>query len=156
METKAPLLAEAKQFAEGVHAVNPHAMLAYNLSPSFNWSGAGLADDNIARLQTELGKLGFCWQFITLAGFHVNSLAITRFGRSFSSQHMLAYVNGVQRPEAAEDVATLTHQKWSGAELVDAEVHVVTGGAGSTAAMGHGNTEQQFASSSSKIQLSKL
>ena len=78
--------------------------------------------------------------------FHVDSLAISRFARSYSAGHMLAYVDGVQRPEAAEAVATLTHQKWSGAELADAEVHAVTGGAASTAAMGHGNTEQQFAS----------
>ena len=59
METKTPMLAEAKQFAEGVHAVFPHAMLAYNLSPSFNWSAAGLGDDDIQKLQTELGRLGF-------------------------------------------------------------------------------------------------
>ena len=59
MESKTPMLAEAKQFADGVHSAFPHAMLAYNLSPSFNWSAAGLLDDDIQRLQTELGKLGF-------------------------------------------------------------------------------------------------
>ena len=59
METKSPVLAEARQFAEGVHAVFPAAMLAYNLSPSFNWSAAGLADSDIQRLQSDLGKLGF-------------------------------------------------------------------------------------------------
>ena len=93
-----------------------------------------------------------------VVSFHVDSLAITRFARSFAVDHMLAYVNGVQRPEAAESVSTLTHQKWSGAELIDAEVHTVTGGGGSTAAMGHGNTEQQFASVAGKkhLQLSKL
>ena len=53
------MLAEAKQFAEGIHAVFPHAMLAYNLSPSFNWSAAGMGDDDILNLQTELGRLGF-------------------------------------------------------------------------------------------------
>ena len=84
---------------------------------------------------------------LLLLSFHVDSVGISRFARSFSRGHMLAYVNGVQRPEAAEHIATLTHQKWSGAELVDAELHAVTGGAASTAAMGQGNTELQFASS---------
>ena len=59
METKSPLLAEARQFAAGVHAVFPQAMLAYNLSPSFNWSAAGLGDDDIRRLQSELGSCGY-------------------------------------------------------------------------------------------------
>ena len=59
METKSPILEEARQFAEGVHSVFSHAMLAYNLSPSFNWSAAGLGDDDIRRLQSELGRCGY-------------------------------------------------------------------------------------------------
>ena len=90
-----------------------------------------------------------CCLYCSVVSFHVDSLAITRFARSFSRDHMLAYVDQVQRPEAAEDVSTLTHQRWSGAELVDAEVHTVTGGASSTASMGAGNTERQFTSNSS-------
>ena len=87
----------------------------------------------------------------------MDSLAITRFARQYRSDHMLAYVRGVQRAEADEGVASLTHQRWSGAELIDAEVHAVTGGAGSTAAMGHGNTEQQFNADERRTQqLSKL
>ena len=65
-ESHAPVLADAARFASAVHAVHPSALLAYNLSPSFNW--ALLPDDAVRSLQRELGKLGFCWQFITLAG----------------------------------------------------------------------------------------
>ena len=142
METKSPVLEDAVHFSSAVHAVYPQAMLAYNLSPSFNWTAMG--DAAIRGLQTELGSLGFCWQFITLAGFHVDGLSISRFARAFSEDFMLAYVRDVQRAEKAERVELLTHQQWSGAELIDTAVHAITGGLGSTQAMGHGNTETQF------------
>jgi isocitrate lyase len=144
METKSPILSEAAQFASAVRAVHPQAMLAYNLSPSFNWDAAGLRDAEIRSLQLRLGQCGFCWQFITLAGFHATALQIAQFSRAFASDFMLAYVTMIQRQEAKHGVATLRHQQWSGAELVDAAVTAITGGAASTAAMGHGNTEAQF------------
>ena len=105
-----------------------------------------MGDTAVRCLQAELGALGFCWQFITLAGFHVDGLHTARFARAFSAEHMLAYVRDVQREEKKDGLELLTHQTWSGAELVDAAVHAVTGGLGSTQAMGAGNTEQQFAS----------
>lgn len=37
MESKKPDYQQAREFAEGVHAVWPQQKLAYNLSPSFNW-----------------------------------------------------------------------------------------------------------------------
>lgn len=67
METKSPILAQAKEFAAGVHAVHPGKWLAYNLSPSFNWSAAGLNEDQMKAYIWELGKLGFVWQFITVS-----------------------------------------------------------------------------------------
>lgn len=67
METKSPILAQAKEFAYGVHAVYPQQWLAYNLSPSFNWDAAGLGGDDMKNYVWELGKLGFCWQFITVS-----------------------------------------------------------------------------------------
>lgn len=66
METKSPILAQAREFAHGVHAVYPKQWLAYNLSPSFNWDAAGLGDADMKDYVWELGKLGFCWQFITV------------------------------------------------------------------------------------------
>jgi isocitrate lyase len=72
METKKPIYAQAKEFAEGVHAVHPGRWLAYNLSPSFNWDAAGLGIDSMKSYVWDLGKLGFIWQFITVS-YHVDS-----------------------------------------------------------------------------------
>ena len=44
METPKPEISVAKEFADGVHAENPNVMLAYNLSPSFNWDSSGMTD----------------------------------------------------------------------------------------------------------------
>lgn len=145
METKKPILEQAIRFAEGVHSVHPHQMLAYNLSPSFNWSAAGMNDDQIASFQDQLAQYGFVWQFITLAGFHSSGLIIDTLAREFSGEKkMLAYVNKIQRQEEKEKVDTLTHQKWSGANYIDASIKTVTGGTSSTLAMGKGVTEAQF------------
>jgi isocitrate lyase len=144
METKDPSLREARHFARAVKAVHPWAMMAYNLSPSFNWDSAGMNEQEIADFQDELGKEGFVWQFITLAGFHCDALITDQFAKAFASKKMLAYVEMVQRKEREYKVETLTHQKWSGAELMDALTQTVTGGMSSTTALQKGNTEDQF------------
>lgn len=144
METALPGIKDAKKFADGVHAVHPQQMLAYNLSPSFNWDASGMSDAEIARFNDDLGRLGYVWQFITLAGFHSNGLIVTELARAFGDRGMIAYVEMIQRQERNRKVELLTHQKWSGAQLVDQMLNVATGGATSTAAMGAGVTESQF------------
>jgi len=144
METKDPSIKEARLFARGVKAVHSWAKLAYNLSPSFNWDAAGMNEQEIGEFQDELGKEGFVWQFITLAGFHADALITDQFAKAFASRKMLAYVEMVQRKEREHGVETLTHQKWSGAELMDALTQTVTGGMSSTTALQKGNTEDQF------------
>ena len=144
METKKPIYAQAKEFADGVHAVVPHAILAYNLSPSFNWDAAGMSDTQISSFIHDLAKLGFHWQFITLGGFHSNALISDLFARDYAKRGMLAYVEGIQRQERNSGVETLAHQKWSGAEYYDNLIKTVQGGVASTAAMGKGVTESQF------------
>jgi isocitrate lyase len=91
-----------------------------------------------------LNRLGYTWMFITLAGFHSNGLIVTELARAFGDQGMLAYVEKIQRKEREQKVELLTHQKWSGAELVDQMVNVASGGVSSTAAMGAGVTEAHF------------
>eukprot|EP00971_Amphidinium_carterae_P235822 4680078-Amphidinium_carterae.1 len=66
METDKPILSQAVKFAEAVKSVVPHQMLAYNLSPSFNWDTAGMTDQQMETFVWDLAKLGYCWQFITL------------------------------------------------------------------------------------------
>jgi len=146
METKIPSIPDAKFFSDGVKQMYPHQWLAYNLSPSFNWDASGMTDSELATFNDDLGRLGYVWQFITLAGFHSNGLIVTELARSYGDKGMLAYVQNIQRKERDAQVELLTHQKWSGAELVDQMVNTASGGLSSTAAMGAGVTEAQFAS----------
>ena len=146
METKIPAISDASKFSEGVLSVHPHQKLAYNLSPSFNWDKSGMTDEQIASFNDDLGRLGYVWQFITLAGFHGNGLITTELARGYADRGMLAYVEKIQRAEREQKVELLTHQKWSGAELIDQMVNVASGGISSTAAMGAGVTEAQFCS----------
>eukprot|EP00903_Cladosiphon_okamuranus_P014471 g13424.t1 len=144
METAKPNIPEARAFAEGVHAAVPHQKLAYNLSPSFNWDAAGMSKQEMASFNRELGRLGFVWQFITLAGFHSDGLIVSRLAKEYGKHGVIKYVELVQRPERNEQVDILTHQKWSGANLMDKQVNTATGGLASTSAMGEGVTESQF------------
>ncbi|KAH7130333.1 isocitrate lyase [Dendryphion nanum] len=143
MESKLPDFAQAKEFADGVHAVWPEQKLSYNLSPSFNWKSAMPRDEQETYIQ-RLGALGYCWQFITLAGLHQTALMADTFSKAYAKQGMRAYGEIIQEPEAANKVDVLTHQKWSGANYVDNMLKMVSGGVSSTAAMGKGVTEDQF------------
>ena len=75
METKTADLADAQEFADAIHAVFPDKMLAYNLSPSFNWDTTGMSDDEMRRFPEELGKMGFVFNFITYGGHQIDGLA---------------------------------------------------------------------------------
>jgi len=145
METKSPILAQAQEFAKGVHAIRPGHWLAYNLSPSFNWDAAGLGTKDMQDYVWQLGKLGFVWQFITLGGLHSNAYISELFAKAFAKEGMKAYVELIQRRERDIGCDVLTHQNWSGADYVDSLLMTVTGGVSSTAAMGKGVTEAQFA-----------
>mmetsp|Transcript_24517 Transcript_24517/g.47662 ORF Transcript_24517/g.47662 Transcript_24517/m.47662 type:complete len:613 (-) Transcript_24517:443-2281(-) len=147
-ETAVPVLKDAAALAkgcEGVYGPGEKPYLAYNLSPSFNWDTCGMSDAEIHTFCKDLGKLGFVWQFVTLAGFHLSSLNANRLCRTLvEQQSMLGYVEGIQRPEAEEGVDTLTHQKWSGADLIDRTLQTMYGVGFSTAIQGEECTENQF------------
>jgi isocitrate lyase len=144
METGKPILAQATQFAKEVREAAPHQMLAYNNSPSFNWDTSGMTDAQMESFIFDLAKLGYCWQFITLAGFHANALSIDNFAKAYATRGAGAYVQLIQREERKNGVETLTHQKWSGSELIDAMGNIVSGGLSSTGIMSAGVTETQF------------
>ncbi|KAF4302611.1 isocitrate lyase [Botryosphaeria dothidea] len=143
MESKTPDYQQAKQFADGVHAVWPNQMLAYNLSPSFNWKLAMSAEEQETYI-ARLGKLGYCWQFVTLAGLHSTALMTDMFARDFSARGMRAYGETIQEPQLETRCEVVLHQKWSGANYIDGILKMVSGGLISTAAMGEGVTETQF------------
>merc|ERR1712066_1175908 len=144
METGKPILSQAKQFAEEVRGAVPHQMLAYNNSPSFNWDASGMTEAQMESFIFDLAKLGYCWQFITLAGFHCDALSIDNFAKAYATKGAGAYVQLIQREERKNGVETLTHQKWSGSELVDQMGNIVSGGLSSTGIMSAGVTETQF------------
>ncbi|CAI7616729.1 unnamed protein product [Penicillium manginii] len=143
MESKLPDYKQAKEFADGVHAVWPEQKLAYNLSPSFNWKKAMPREEQETYIK-RLGELGYCWQFITLAGLHTTALISHQFAKAYAKNGMRAYGELVQEPEMEQGVDVVTHQKWSGANYVDNLLKMVSGGVSSTAAMGKGVTEDQF------------
>ncbi|KAI1876238.1 uncharacterized protein JN550_001734 [Neoarthrinium moseri] len=143
MESKLPDFKQAQEFANGVHAVWPEQKLAYNLSPSFNWKTAMPRAEQETYIR-RLAKLGYCWQFITLAGLHTTALISDQFARAYAASGMRAYGELVQEPEMDGGVDVVKHQKWSGANYSDEMLKMVTGGISSTSAMGKGVTEDQF------------
>jgi isocitrate lyase len=120
-----------------------YCRLAYNLSPSFNWKAAMPQNEQETYIK-RLADLGYCWQFITLAGLHQTALMADTFSKAYAAKGMRAYGELIQEPEIERGVEVVKHQKWSGAEYVDNMLKMVTGGISSTAAMGKGVTEDQF------------
>lgn len=147
METHSPDLVQAKEFADKVHAAKPNAMLGYNNSPSFNWDLYFKNSEDLEAFIPTMGSYGFVWQFVTLAGFHLDALMSEVFSRSFKAKGMLAYVEYIQRKEKQENVDQLLHQKWSGANLKDKEVSMASAGKSSSLANDASgeSTEKQFA-----------
>ena len=144
-ETGKPDLAEAREFAEGIHAQFPGKLLAYNCSPSFNWKRK-LDDATIAKFQRELAAMGYRFQFITLAGFHALNYSMFELARGYKAQQMVAYVKLQQAEFAAEGAGyTATrHQREVGAGYFDAVTQTVSGGTSALGALAGSTEEQQF------------
>lgn len=189
-ETSKPDLAEAKRFAEAIHAQYPGKLLAYNCSPSFNWlvnfakkvKGSlsndvaqkmlasipnevlvdksmsseerfltnpdfrALVEKEIAEFQPELGKLGFKFQFVTLAGFHALNLISFQMARGYAQRGMSAYVE-LQQQEFAEEkngYGAAKHQEFVGTAYADAVVQAVSEGESSVTALKGSTEEEQF------------
>ncbi len=142
-ETSKPDLAEAKKFADSIHAKFPGQLLAYNCSPSFNWK-AKLDGATIAKFQRELGTMGYKFQFVTLAGFHALNYSMFKLARGYRDRGMAAYSELQESEFAAEaDGYTATkHQHEVGTGYFDDVARVIAGGECSTAAL-HGSTEEE-------------
>ena len=144
-ETSKPDLAEAKKFADAIHEKFPNQLLAYNCSPSFNWK-KNLDDETIAKFQSELGAMGYKFQFITLAGFHNLNYHMFRLAKDYQSRDMSAYADLQEREFWAEhDGYTATkHQREVGTGYFDAVAQVVSGGTSSTLALKESTEAEQF------------
>jgi isocitrate lyase len=145
-ETSKPDLAEAREFAEGVHKIFPGKLLAYNCSPSFNWK-KNLDDATIAAFQRELAAMGYRFQFITLAGFHVLNFGMFELARAYGESGMSAYCRLQEKEflrEKEVGYQAVKHQRFVGTGYFDAVQQVITSGTASTVAL-HGSTEaEQF------------
>jgi isocitrate lyase len=140
-ETAKPDLDEARRFAEGVHAEHPGKMLAYNCSPSFNWS-KNLDAATIARFRTELAAMGYKFQFVTLAGFHTLNYSMFDLARQYGTDGMSAYARFQQSEIAAEQhgYTATKHQHEVGTGYFDDVMKVISAGQSSTTAL-EGSTE---------------
>ena len=143
-ETSKPCLKDAKRFADAVRGAHPEQLLAYNCSPSFNWKQHIPSEDELVQFQEELGKMGFKFQFITLAGFHTTNFAVFDFAREYKKNGMLAF-SQLQQKELdyqQHGFTTVKHQAEVGVGYFDAISQTV--GAGSVAALADSTETEQF------------
>jgi isocitrate lyase len=142
METKTADLPDAKRFADAIHAVFPDKMLAYNLSPSFNWDTTGMTDEKMRRFPEEIGKLGFVFNFITYGGHQIDGLAGEEFASAIRQDGMLALAR-LQRKLRLIDSPYKTPQALVGSQRADAGLMATSGRTSTTAAMGKASTHHQ-------------
>ena len=144
-ETSHPDLEEAKKFAEGIRKLYPNKMLAYNCSPSFNWSKK-LDASTIAKFQTELNAMGYKFQFVTLAGFHSLNYSMFSLAHGYKESGMTAYSKLQDQEFAAEAIGyTATkHQREVGTGYFDQVSTIIAQGQSSTLAMSGSTEEAQF------------
>ncbi|MBS1694856.1 MAG: isocitrate lyase ICL2 [Actinobacteria bacterium] len=142
METKTADLADAREFAEAIHAEYPDKMLAYNLSPSFNWDTTGMSDDDMRAFPEEIGKLGFVFNFITYGGHQIDGMAAEEFATALRQDGMLALAR-LQRKLRLVESPYRTPQTLVGGPRSDAALLASSGRTATTKAMGKGSTQHQ-------------
>jgi isocitrate lyase len=144
-ETSEPNIEEARRFAEAIHEKYPGKLLAYNCSPSFNWKKK-LDDETIAKFQKELGKMGYKFQFVTLAGFHALNHSMFELARGYKDRGMAAYSQLQQAEFDSEKhgYSATRHQREVGTGYFDQVSMVISGGTSSTTALKGSTEEEQF------------
>ncbi len=142
METKTADLHDARKFADAIHAAYPDKMLAYNLSPSFNWDTTGMNDEQMRAFPVELGKMGFVFNFITYGGHQIDGLASEEFAASLREDGMLALAR-LQRKFRLLESGYRTPQTLVGGPRADAGLMAISGRTSTTKAMGQGSTQHQ-------------
>lgn len=142
METKTADLADAREFAEAIHAEFPDKMLAYNLSPSFNWDTTGMTDDEMRSFPEDLAKMGFVFNFITYGGHQVDGVASEEFATALKQDGMLALAR-LQRKMRLVESPYRTPQTLVGGPRSDAALAASSGRTATTKAMGKGSTQHQ-------------
>lgn len=144
VETGDPNVKVCEVLGRAVRAVHPGKGLVYNLSPSFNWMAHGFTPETLKSFIWDIAKEGFVVQLVSLAGLHSTATISNELATRFKKEGMSAYVEVVQKREKELGVDVLTHQKWSGANYVDAILGHIQSGSSGSKSMGAGNTEGQF------------
>lgn len=142
METKTADLADAREFAHAIHAVYPDKMLAYNLSPSFNWDTTGMSDDEMRAFPEEIGKLGFVFNFMTYGGHQIDGVAAEEFATALLQDGMLSLAR-LQRKMRLVESPYRTPQTLVGGPRSDAALAASSGRTATTKSMGKGSTQHQ-------------
>lgn len=142
METKTADLADAREFADAIHAVYPDKMLAYNLSPSFNWDTTGMSDDEMRAFPEEIGKLGFVFNFMTYGGHQIDGVAAEEFATALLQDGMLSLAR-LQRKMRLVESPYRTPQTLVGGPRSDAALAASSGRTATTKSMGKGSTQHQ-------------
>ena len=145
-ETGTPDLEFARKFAQAIRSKFPGKLLAYNCSPSFNWK-KNLDDATIAKFQSELGAMGYKYQFITLAGIHSMWYNMFDLAKDYAQRGMTAYIEKVQEPEFAareRGYSFVSHQQEVGTGYFDDVTTVIQGGKSSVTALTGSTEEEQF------------
>jgi isocitrate lyase len=142
METKTANLDDARRFAEAIHAVYPDQMLAYNLSPSFNWDTTGMTDEEMRRFPEELGRLGYVFNFITYGGHQIDGVAAEEFATALKQDGMLALAR-LQRKIRLTESPYRTPQTLVGGPRLDGALAASSGRTATTRAMGKDSTQHQ-------------
>jgi isocitrate lyase len=144
METSKPDLKQAEEFAARIHEVYPDKMLAYNCSPSFNWS-KNLSDEQIAEFQDKLGQMGYKFQFITLAGFHALNASMFELATNYKNEGMTGYVELQEKEFRLQSFgySAVKHQREVGVGYFDAVRQVIDSNS-NLSALTHSTEKAQF------------
>ena len=142
METKTADLDDAREFAHAIHSVYPDKMLAYNLSPSFNWDTTGMSDDEMRAFPEEIGKMGFVFNFMTYGGHQIDGVAAEEFAGALKQDGMLSLAR-LQRKMRLVESPYRTPQTLVGGPRSDAALAASSGRTATTKSMGKGSTQHQ-------------
>jgi len=145
LETSHPDIGEAREFAQAIHAQFPGKLLAYNCSPSFNWS-THMERKQMATFREELAALGYRFQFITLAGFHALNTSMFELSKAYKERGMAGYSQLQEREFELQSVgyAAVKHQSFVGTQYFDMVQNTVQNGSSSTLAMEQSTETAQF------------
>ena len=145
LETSHPDLGQAKEFARAIHQQYPGKMLAYNCSPSFNWS-AHMDKKAMSTFREDLAEMGYKFQFITLAGFHALNTSMFELSMAYKHHGMAGYSELQEREFALQSLGfkAIKHQSFVGTQYFDLVQNVVQQGDSSTVAMKDSTECAQF------------